>query len=131
MTPLVVFVHTVPPLVALFDQHGREMMPEVQRSHIVDEPLLRMVRQRGTVDSGASERLLAHLRFAEHVGASAALVTCSTLSPCVDQVAGALRMPVLGIDGPMVEQAVLCGRRIGIVATAEETLIATRQRSCG
>jgi Asp/Glu/hydantoin racemase len=128
MTQLVVFVHTVPPLIALFDQLGSEMLPQVQRSHILDEPLLMAVRQRGKINRQHSLRLLSHLRLAQQTGAAAALVTCSTLSPAVDQVSGAVRMPVLGIDGPMVEQAVLCGRRIGIVATAQETLIATEQR---
>ena len=128
MSQLVVFVHTVPPSIALFDQLGREMLPEVQRSHILDEPLLMAVRQHGKINRQHSLRLLSHLRLAQQTGAAAALVTCSTLSPAVDRISSAVRMPVLGIDGPMVEQAVLCGRRIGIVATAEVTVIATTQR---
>jgi Asp/Glu/hydantoin racemase len=55
------------------------------------------------------------------------LVTCSTISPCVDDVRPHARIPVLKIDEAMIAEAVASGERLGVVATSATTLEPTRQ----
>lgn len=122
-----VLVHTVPPLLDVFNELSAELLPGVQLMHILDEPLLERIRQRGHLASEDSARLQAHVAVGEQIGAGAALVTCSTVSPCVDDVRPEAGIPVLKIDEAMIAEAVRLGTRIGVVATAETTLDPTRQ----
>ncbi len=126
MSELLVLVHTVTPLVEVFNRLVREKLPGTQVRHILDEPLLEAVRRRGGLNAGDAERLLEHVKAAEAIGAQAVLVTCSTISPLVDRVGEQVDLPVLKIDEPMLDRAVRSGRRIGVLATNPSTLEPTR-----
>ena len=121
-----VLVHTVSPLLDVFDKLGAELLPGVQLMHVLDEPLLERVRQRGQLAPEDSARLHTHVAVAEGTGADAVLVTCSTISPCVDDVRPAANIPVIKIDEAMVAEAVARGTKIGVVATNVTTLEPTR-----
>ena len=121
-----VLVHTVSPLLDVFDKLGAELLPGVQLMHVLDEPLLERVRQRGQLAPEDSARLHTHVAVAEGTGADAVLVTCSTVSPCVDDVRPAANIPVIKIDEAMVAEAVARGTKIGVVATNVTTLEPTR-----
>ena len=122
-----VLVHTVSPLLTVFNQLGAEFLPGVKLMHILDEPLLERVRQRGHLEPDDSARLQTHVLAAEQIGADAVLVTCSTVSPCVDDVRPKVDIPVIKIDEAMIAKAVSRGTRIGVVATNVTTLEPTRQ----
>lgn len=125
MTRKLVIVHTVAPLIGVFNKLGGELLPGVTLAHILDEPLLQRVRQRGGLAPEDASRLASHVALAEETGADAVLVSCSTVSPCVDEIHA--RVPVLKIDEAMIREAVAQGNRIGVVATNEATLKPTRQ----
>jgi Asp/Glu/hydantoin racemase len=127
MAGLLVLIHTVPPLVGVFDRLTRQILPGVRVKHILDEPLLETIRLRGQLADADGERLLSHLKQAALIGAQAVLVTCSTTSPLVDGLQAQLAIPVFKIDQAMIEKAVQVGRRIGVVATNRTTLEPTRQ----
>jgi Asp/Glu/hydantoin racemase len=120
-------VHTVSPLLDVFNKLGEELMPGVQLTHILDEPLLERVRQRGELAPEDSARLQTHVAMAEGIGADAVLVTCSTVSPCVDDIRAQVDIPVMKIDEVMIDEAIAKGARIGVVATNETTLQPTHQ----
>jgi len=113
-------------LLDVFDKLGAELLPGVQLMHVLDEPLLERVRQRGQLAPEDSARLHTHVAVAEGTGADAVLVTCSTISPCVDDVRPAANIPVIKIDEAMVAEAVARGAKIGVVATNVTTLEPTR-----
>jgi Asp/Glu/hydantoin racemase len=127
MAGRVVLIHTIPFLIDVFKHLGDNLLPGVWITHILDEPLLEQVRQRGELAAEDSERLLSHVLIAADIGADAVLVTCSTVSPCVDDVRPQVKIPVKKIDEAMIAQAVKVGKRIGVVATAETTLEPTRR----
>ncbi len=122
MQDLLVLVHTVSPLIETFKKACAQRFPDVRILHILDEPLLEAVRQDGDCGPLAVERLLGHVREAERVGARGVLVTCSTVSPYVDEVRKGTGIPVIKIDEEMIARAVQAGRRIGLVATNPATL---------
>ena len=124
---LLVFIHTVPPLVDVFKKLAAEILPGVRLMHILDEPVLEIKRQGAHTNQEVSARLAMHAAAAERVGAAAALVTCSSISPNVDDVRPAAHIPVVKIDEVMIARAVETGVRIGVVATAATTLEPTRQ----
>jgi len=126
MSKTVVFIHTVPPLLPVFAQLGAELLPGVKLHHILDEPLIERVRRRGVLAPEDAARVATHVEAAAQIGADAVLVTCSTISPCVDDVRDAAPMPVLKIDEAMIAEAVRLGTRIGVIATSRTTLEPTR-----
>lgn len=125
MDKRLVLFHTMPPLVEVFAKLCAELLPGVQVFHILDEPILEYVRLSGGMDSEVISRLVMHVDMAGKIGASAVLVTCSTLSPAVGKFRSAV--PVFKIDEAMVEQVVESGTRIGVVATNPTTLEPTRE----
>ncbi len=120
-------IHTVSPLIEVFNKLGAELLPGVQLRHILDEPLLVRIRQRGRLALEDSTRLQSHAVIAEQVGADVVLVTCSALTPYVDDARQKVGIPVVKIDEAMIAEAVSKGARIGVVATNETTLEPTRQ----
>jgi Asp/Glu/hydantoin racemase len=122
----VVFIHTVPPLIPVFNDLGLRILPGVQILHVLDEPLLKLVQQQGAFTASDRRRLKDHLDAARQSGASAALVTCSTISPLVDLVRNEAPIPTLKIDEAMIDEAVERGSHIGVLATTSSTLGPTR-----
>lgn len=122
MEQVLVCLHTVRPLLSLFDRLAAEILPGIKIIYILDEPLLLRVRQRGQLYVDDAQRVQEHRMLAEQTGASAMLVTCSSVSPCVEDVRKYPGIPIYKIDEAMIHQAVTIGRRIGVVATPETTL---------
>jgi Asp/Glu/hydantoin racemase len=124
---LIALVHTVATLVPEFDRLCGEILPDAEVKHMLDEPLLERVRRRGRLAPEDAARLEAHLQIAAEIGAAAVLVTCSTISPCVDEVRGRVTVPLIKIDEAMLAEALRLGTRIGVVATIPTTLEPTRK----
>jgi Asp/Glu/hydantoin racemase len=120
------FIHTVQPLIEVFNDLSARMLPDAQVMHILDEPLLKGVQQRGSLTTADADRLKSHVVAAEQVGVRAALVTCSTISPLVDQIIDEVLIPTMKIDEAMIDRAVKTGSRICVLATAASTLQPTR-----
>jgi len=127
MDQTIVLVHTVSPLIAVFDRLAATLLPGVRLKHILDEPLLEAISQRGGLADMDAWRLLAHVSLAEQIGARAVLVTCSTASPLVDQVRKRAHLAVFKIDEAMISQAVESAAHLGVLATNPLTLPPTRQ----
>lgn len=130
-----VLLHTVMPLVAVFDRLAKELLPGVQVFHVLDEPCLEKIRlhnlqtqteQRAedVFQGEISSILMRHVTTAQDIQADALLVTCSTVSPYVDLISTPL--PVVRIDEAMITQAVDQARRVGVLATNPTTLQPTR-----
>ena len=122
-----VLVHTVLPLIALFNDLCAKIVPAAEVLHVLDEPLLRAVQSRGGIVGVDVEHLRAHVAVAAELGARAVLVTCSSISPAVDRVRKDVAVPVFKIDEAMIRRAVQQGSAIGVIATVASTLEPTRQ----
>jgi Asp/Glu/hydantoin racemase len=126
MSHCLVLVHTVPPLLEVFNRLTAELLPGVKVFHILDEPMLERVKRRGRLADEDGVRLAQHISGAAAIGADAVLVTCSTISPVVDMIRSSIPIPVVKIDDAMIREAVSLGSRVGVIATAATTLEPTR-----
>jgi Asp/Glu/hydantoin racemase len=117
MSDQIVLVHTIYSLVSLFNQLTSDILPGIKVNHIVDEPLLESIRQRGGLTSSDAARVWDHVKIAEDIHARAVLVTCSTLSPVLDNLRPLTALPLVKIDEAMIEAAMQAGRRLGVLAT--------------
>ncbi len=127
MTPTLVLLHTIPGLVGAFTTWCADELPGVRVLHILDEPLLEQIKQRGHDDPADDAHLLDHVGVAQAIGASALLVTCSSVSRAVARVRDQAGIPLFAIDDPMAAEAVRIGGRITVVATAPTTLEPSRE----
>ena len=122
MKPTVVFIHTVCGLKPLFDKVLGRFCQAVETCHIADETLIRSILAAGGLTPAIRARLRENVLAADRFGANVIQMTCSTISPCVAELAPLVKARLLTIDEPMVEDAVTRFQRIGVIATNPATL---------
>ena len=115
-------IHTSPVLVPLFEGLCRQWLPETNRFHMVDESLIRNTIASGSLEKTTVRRLAMQIGSAFDAGATAVLVTCSSIGPGVAVARQLFDGPLFRVDEAMAAQAVLKGRRIGVLATLRTTL---------
>jgi Asp/Glu/hydantoin racemase len=115
-------IHTSATLVPVFEQLCKDYLPGVKVFNIVDDSLIKHVIQHGALLPVTEKRVINYVESAEIAGADHILVTCSSIGPAVEKAAAMAKVPVLRVDQPMADKAVLAGQRIGVVATLPTTL---------
>jgi len=115
-------VHTSATLVPVFAQLCKEKLLNVDVFNIVDDSLVKGIREAGSLTPTIARRVAGYLESAELAGADYIMVTCSSIGPAVEAGARLRGIPVLRVDQPMADQAVATGRRIGVIATLATTL---------
>jgi len=115
-------IHTSATLVPVFAQLCKEKLPGVETFNIVDDSLVKGIREAGRITPQIAQRVADYLKSAESAGAGQILVTCSSIGPAVEAGARSVSVPVLRVDQPMADQAVATGTKIGVIATLQTTL---------
>ena len=116
-------IHTVSGIIPAFQELCKEILhPQFRVFHLVDESILQNLIRVGKLSSHTYRKVSEYVVQAEEGGADAVLVTCSSISPCVEVAKYLVSIPVLKIDEPMAEETVKLGSEIGIVATLRTTL---------
>lgn len=127
ITPAVTMIHTVSSLVSPFAALAKELLPDTDVFHVVDESLLTQTRRAGRITPLTRRRLLGYATAADELGVSAILVTCSSVGPVVDLARPFLNAPILRVDEAMADEAIRHGPRIGVLATLQSTLEPTSE----
>jgi Asp/Glu/hydantoin racemase len=122
MTETLALLHTVSGLVPTFAQLCRELVPEADVFHMVDESLLKNTIRSGQLTPTTARRVVGHIASAEEAGADVVLVTCTSIGAAVEMSRSLVGVPVLRVDEAMADEAVRIGRRIGVAATLRTTL---------
>jgi glutamate racemase len=115
-------VHTSATLVPVFAQLCKEKLPNVEVFNIADDSLVKGIREAGSLTATIARRVAGYLESAELAGADYIMVTCSSIGPAVEVGAKLRGVPVLRVDQPMADKAVVTGKRIGVIATLSTTL---------
>lgn len=120
-------LHTVPALAARFDADLDAAAPGLRRVHVVDGWLLATAVASG-VTPEVEAAVLAHVRHLADAGASAVLVTCSSVGEAAEAASTRVDVPVLRVDAPMAREAVAAATaagargRVAVLATLASTL---------
>ena len=120
--PQIAMIHTVSGLIPLFDGLAKQHLPQWQGFNMLDESLLRGTIRDGALSQATMWRLAQMVRSAIEAGASAVVITCSSLGPAVDATKAFCPVPLFRIDEGMAQAAVILGPRIGVLATLRTTL---------
>lgn len=111
-------IHAVIPAMAPMREALAQQLPEARVLNLLDEGLLSEVERRGGLTTECVDRLATHVGLAVDAGADAVLLTCNAYSPVVADVQRRFPgTPVLAVDQVMIEQAIACASRIGVLAT--------------
>ena len=126
LTKTLGLIYTVLFTVDAVNKTVSEVMPKVEKFNIIDDNILKLIFAAGKLTPTVHRIVANYVQTAEDEGADAVLVTCSSISPCVDTVRPLVSIPVMKIDDPMTDLAVQKASKIGVVATAKSTLEPTK-----
>ena len=115
-------IYTAPAIVDSVTETVFDLMPSVEKFDIIDNRIIPVILAAGGLTPKVHRIVANYVRTAEDEGADAVLVTCSSISPCVDTVKPLVSVPVFKIDDPMTDIAVEKASKIGVVATNAATL---------
>jgi Asp/Glu/hydantoin racemase len=115
-------LHTSATLVPVFEQLCKSKLPSVDVFNLVDDSLIKDVIACGELRPQVARRVAQHVAAAEDAGADFILVTCSSIGRAVETASTQASVPVLRVDRPMADRAVMMGTRVGVIATLPTTL---------
>ncbi|AGS26223.1 aspartate/glutamate racemase family protein [Rhizobium etli] len=121
-SPALAMIHTVPGIIPAFNELVGLHLPGWRSFNMLDESLLGNTIREGVLSSQTMRRLTGHISSAVDAGASAVLVTCSSLGPAVDAAMPLCPVPLFRIDDGMAIEAIRRGNRIGVLATLATTM---------
>ncbi|MDF1591058.1 MAG: aspartate/glutamate racemase family protein [Desulfobacterales bacterium] len=119
--PLVGLVHSTRLVIDAIQTVVATQCPDAEIVHVLDEGILRELTAAGKISPEILDWLTAMVLSTEKAGASLAVVSCSSLSPGVNDVRKKVHIPVLKIDEPMMAYAVKNYKRIGLLMTNPTT----------
>ena len=97
-------IHTSPSLTPMFQELCATWLPDTAIFHMVDESLIRNTIDAGRLEKLTIRRVIAMVDSAGLAGASAVLVTCSSLGEAVTMAAKLFDFPVMRVDVAMAER---------------------------
>lgn len=125
----IALVHTVKTVANTFEDKIRTRIEEPLKIYnLLDDFLALHPNEVGEFTITNKNRLYHDLKNAELTGADLIVVTCSTLTPVVEELRSFMKVPVIAIDDAMGRKAVETGNRILIYATAGSTVVPTRNK---
>lgn len=122
---MIVFLHTSDAHVATFDALRGRIAPETALRHVVRPDLLGLAIAQGGITGAVREAAFAAMTGALTPEAQVLVCTCSTLGPVAEAYDAEAPVPVLRIDRPMADQAVLQATHIAVCGTLATAVNAT------
>jgi len=121
-TPRVALLSSTRAVFSPMEVAFQEVFPQAQIIHLLDETLIEDFRRDGGLSPHSRRKALHMAVTSQDAGVDGILVTCSTLSPAVDDFRPFVTIPAVKIDEPVVEWVVQSAGSIGLLATAETVL---------
>jgi hypothetical protein len=118
----VALIHTGFALVEVLTKLFKELVPEAELVHILDDSLLREVLAKGKVTKPVINRMLNYYKSAEYYKVDCILNVCSSVGEVADIAREIISTPIVKIDEKMAEEAVERSLDIGVAATLKTTL---------
>jgi Asp/Glu/hydantoin racemase len=118
----VAIVHTSFAVLDLVNSLFDEILPEVERIHIIEHSILADILDADGLTPGLTQRMLTYFLQAEGTKADAIFSVCSTVGDVVDIARKLITKPIIKIDEAMVLEALNEGQSIGVLATLPSTL---------
>lgn len=99
--------------------------PERRIVNIADDSLIKEVMENGKVTPEVRARMMLYFEAAARWKPEVIISACSSVGEVAEEANGRFGTEIVRIDRGMIEKAVQCGRRIGVLASLETTLLPT------
>lgn len=113
----VAIVHTSFAVLDVVNTLFDELLPDVERIHIIEHSILADILNAGGLTPGLTQRMLDYFLQAENTRADVIFSVCSTVGDVVDIARKLITKPIVKIDEVMVLEALDEGQHIGVLAT--------------
>lgn len=124
---MIVFLHTAPVHIATFDALRDRFAPDLAIRHVVREDLLQQAITQGGVTPEIAAAAISALNEIMTADAQAIVCTCSTLGAVAEAFDTTAPIPVIRIDRPMADNAVLGANHIAICGAVSTAVAAVRE----
>ena len=118
----IALLHTVHSVIPALHDLFMELVPDARPVHLLEGSILQEAIAAGELTASVHDRVARLAQLGQEGGAEAVLVTCSSISPCVDTARERLSVPVFKIDEPMAGEAASKGSRVAVLGTLTTTL---------
>jgi Asp/Glu/hydantoin racemase len=126
--PRIALIHAVTVAMQPIEDAFQRIWPEAERVNLLDDALPRDRARSKDLTPKVSARIRSLAQYAvEKLRADGVLFTCSAFGEAIEAAARAARIPVLKPNEAMLEAALGCGRRIGMLATFEPAVTSMEQ----
>lgn len=125
MSKCITLIHNSPVIIDVVRRTFEDVYPAATLINIMDESLLRDIKEKGGIDHLGTRRVCRYTLCAEDLGADAVLMTCSSLCEAAIAARPLVPIPVFSINEPMAVEAVDTGRRIVVMGTLQSVLAPT------
>ena len=115
--PRIALIHATPVAMEPVAHAFAQDWPEATLVNLLDDSLSGDRAAAAALTPALTDRMVALARYAEGLGASGILYTCSAFGPAIEVAAAAVSVPVLKPNQAMFEAALHAGRRLGLLAT--------------
>jgi Asp/Glu/hydantoin racemase len=122
MSNTIALIHNSSIIIDVVDKVFERVYPEAERINIMDESLLRDIKEKGGIDHLGTRRVCRYAMCAQDLGADAVLMTCSSLCEAAFTSRPMVNIPVFAINEPMAAEAVATGERIVVMGTLQSVL---------
>jgi hypothetical protein len=119
---MLVFLHTSPVHIATFDALRDRLAPGLAIRHAVREDLLALAMAQGGLNAAVEAQTFSAFSEILAAGAGALVCTCSTLGPLAEVFDADSPVPVMRIDRPMADNAVLQASHVAVCAALSTAL---------
>jgi Asp/Glu/hydantoin racemase len=116
----VVMIHALVESMSPVKNAFQEEFPEAELINVLDEGLF--IDFEGKITPGLGRRMSQLICYNAEHGADAIGLACSVYAPVVDTARELVDIPVISSYGPVMDEAVKQGKRVGIIASVPATL---------
>ena len=121
-SPRIALIHATPVAIEPIVNAFKQLWPAARTTNLLEDSLSADLAAEGSLDDRMIERFVTLARYVRGCGADAILFTCSAFGPAIEAARAKLDVPVLKPNEAMLDEALACGTRIGIMGTFEPSI---------
>jgi Asp/Glu/hydantoin racemase len=122
MSTRIALIHAGPVSIEPVELAFQRLWPQAERVNIMDDALMVDRAKSPELTEALSNRILRLAAYGRDLGAAGILFTCSAFGPAIEEAQRRAGWPVLKPNEAMFEAALEKGRRIGLVASFQNSL---------
>lgn len=117
-------IHAIHKTIKAMEPFIEKYIPEVEVVHLADDTFQRdnIAAGVGNIPKRNYYKFAQYAHNLEEAGVDMILLACSTFNYAPELARPMINIPIAQIDRPMMEAAVGCGKRIGLLATLDTTV---------